>query len=146
MGPMICAAMYYSALRLAAAPTPMPLLPPTWRIEAPLLQPDALVPLNALQAVVRARRMLVDLGTLCPIIMLIHVYASWWTEHLYRKVKTVPEGERGSVPRKESKRLWRYAIFTVAVSLALASLRVAMPFTGCGIWQSTPIFTSLYTT
>lgn len=128
--------MHYSALRLAAAPTPTSLLPPTWRIEPPLLQVDAPEPLTALQAMVQARRMLVDLGTLCPVILLIHVYASWWTEHLYRKVKTVPDGERGSVPRKESKRLWRYAFFTVAVSLVLTGLRALMSLAGCGIWQS----------
>jgi dolichol kinase len=134
---MISAAMLYSALRLAASPTPISLLPPTWRIEAPLTQTHAIDPKTALQALVLARRSLVDLGTLCPTILLVHVCASWWTEHLYRKIKTVPEGERGSVPRKESKRAWRYASFTLVVTIAALGLRMLMSFLGCGIWQST---------
>lgn len=137
IGPMISAAMLYSALRLAAAPTPNALLPPTWRIEPPLVQAEAPDPLSALEALVLARRSLVDLGTLCPTILLIHVCASWWTEHLYRKLKSVPDGERGSVPRLESKRAWRYMQFSLVVSTGLAGLRALMPYAGCGIWQST---------
>jgi dolichol kinase len=124
LGPLITSALYYVALNVD---TPSKGTPPTplWHIEAPwrLSNDSSLTPL---QALVLSRRNAVDLGTLCSMTLLIHVYASHWFEWRHRKHHRVSEGERGSVPRSEVRKGWLYIIFTFLVCAFLVVLRFTL--------------------
>ena len=109
-------------------------MPPEWRIDSatfPLSEPK----LTQAEALVLSRRALVDLATICATILLVHVCASWWKEARVRK-DGLPETERASVPRSETRRLKLYIVFCLAVSLAVVTMQTGFHEMGWGIWQS----------
>ncbi|KAI0291918.1 hypothetical protein B0F90DRAFT_1812063 [Multifurca ochricompacta] len=134
LGPLITSALYYIALKSDTSffdGTPQP---PFWHIEAPWRLTNE-TPLTPLQALVLSRRNAVDLGTLCSTALLIHVYASHWFEWRHRKQHKVAEGERGSVPRSESRKGWLYVGFTYLVCTFLLGLRFALDSVGVSVWK-----------
>lgn len=136
LGPLIATGLLLSALRssagLSASTT---ILPKNWRIELPAELHNAQKPYTALEALVLSRYSLVDLGTFCSTILLLHVCSSWWLESRYNKRENVPEGERASVPRSEGRRSWYYILFTLCVSAGTLGLKVLLLRQGYGIWR-----------
>ncbi|KAF9648803.1 hypothetical protein BDM02DRAFT_3095826, partial [Thelephora ganbajun] len=132
IGPLIASAELYTTLKSVS--TGRPLLPPEWRVDStifPLSEPK----LTQAEALVVSRRALVDLATICSVILLIHVCASWWKEARVRK-DGLPETERASVPRSEMRRLRLYVVFGLVVSLAVVAMRAGFHEMGWGIWQN----------
>jgi hypothetical protein len=115
------------------------LLPAGWRVESPARLPNSPTILNAL---ISARYNAVNLATLCSTILLMHVCASAWFEARSRQGDSAPEGERGSVPRREVKRSLLYILFTICISLGMAVARLLFDNNGLGIWQRTQRGTS----
>jgi hypothetical protein len=89
----IAGALLYIAHRTASSadlqpppepPLPtLPLLPPDWLIDPPSTLGS--LHLTPQEALVRSRRQLVNLATLCPLLVLVHVWTSWYYE--WRKAK-----------------------------------------------------------
>jgi hypothetical protein len=133
-GPLITSALYYVALKFDTLPTDAS-KPPFWYIEAPwhLGNDTSLTPPQALAL---SRRSAVDLSTLCSLTLPVHVCASHWFEWRYRKQHKVSEGERGSVPRSEARKMWLYTVFTFLVCAFLLGLRFALDRAGLGIWKT----------
>jgi dolichol kinase len=129
---LLAGALLYASLRTATTVPEPPLLPPSWRIEPPL----ALAGVSAREALVRARRALLSVATLCPALVLVHVWASWVYE--WRKSRKAPgtaEGERASVPREEARRAKKYVLFSLGVTAGALVLKAAFVAAGCGIWM-----------
>jgi dolichol kinase len=131
LGPIISAAELYSSLKSVVSGKA---LPDTWLIEAPKVLSQSQNYLSANAALVLSRRNLVDLATLCSLLLLTHVCASWWAEASQKRTG-IPETERASVPRSEMQKAWLYASFSVMVSMTMFGIRMAMGEAGWGIWQ-----------
>ncbi|KIJ66657.1 hypothetical protein HYDPIDRAFT_86054 [Hydnomerulius pinastri MD-312] len=133
--PLIAMALLYSGLRQASSPNSA-LLPRGWLIEAPRVLENARAPLSALNALILSRRSLVDYATLCSFILLVQILASSWYEAKYRRRWSVPEGERGSVPRSEMRRTWTYWIYSYVLTLVVLFVRYLLARNHINIWQS----------
>lgn len=136
LGPLIASGLLVAALRLAAGlSTHTDLLPKGWRIEAPAELFGSQRHYSALEALVLSRYSLVNLGTFCSTILLVHVCASWWLEARACKSGNTPEGERASVPRSEGLRSWYFIVFAFGVSIGGLGVKVLLQLQGIGIWQ-----------
>lgn len=135
LGPLIATCVLISGLRTAAA-SPKSAVPDNWLIEAPLQSGNATTASDALLALVESRRVLVDLGTFCSIMLLANVCASWWAEKRCQKLGNKPEEERASVPRSEARRFLYYVLYTLGSSVVLTTLRLYLGHRGVRIWQS----------
>ncbi|KAG5634009.1 hypothetical protein H0H81_003898, partial [Sphagnurus paluster] len=145
LGPLIAVGLLVAALRTAASAPPLTTpLPTGWRIEPPMELPASRQALPAIQAVILARYNLVDLGTFCSAILLMHICASWWQEARYRKRGNTKEGERASVPRSEGLRSWYYILFTLCLSAITFGVKVALQSQGYGIWQHLNYFETIF--
>ena len=122
-------------MRKAASPD-SGLLPRGWLIEAPRVLTNARSPLSALQALILSRRGLIDYAVLCSIILVVQILASSWYEARYRQRWSVPEGERGSVPRKEVRRTWLYTAFSLVLAIVVLCLKILFAWYHTGIWHS----------
>jgi dolichol kinase len=94
--------------------------------------------ISALDALIRARCNAVNLGTLCAVVLLIHVWASARFEARYRRLHPSRGGdgdERGSVPRSEMRKWWLYVAFSAVVSGVLTAVRMVFARVDIGIWQ-----------
>jgi len=138
--PMIALALLYSALRHVHSTSSDPsLLPPHWLIEAPSVLHNPRSPASAIDALTQSRRGLVDYSTLCSFILLVQVCSSWAFETRYRGRPSIPEGERGSVPRSEMRRTWFYVLFTFGVTMLAVTVRYLLVLAEVPIWQSESI-------
>lgn len=138
LGPLIAAGLLISALRLTSVTeNPASPLPQGWLIEPPAELENSQKAYTALEALVLSRYSLVDLGTFCSTILLLHVCASWWQESRFHKRGDTVAGERASVPRSEGLRAWYYVLFTLSVSAGTLGLKALLQSQGWGIWQRT---------
>ncbi|KAI6122178.1 histidine kinase [Pisolithus croceorrhizus] len=135
MPPLIAVAFLLSAVRKVASPE-SGLLPPGWLIEAPRVLTTGRSSLSALEALILSRRTLVDYAVLCSFILVVQILASSWYEARYRRRRSVPEGERGSVPRSEMRRTWLYSAFALVFTLILLVIRFFLAQYHIAIWQS----------
>ncbi|KIJ14276.1 hypothetical protein PAXINDRAFT_135282 [Paxillus involutus ATCC 200175] len=137
--PLISIALLYSSLRQAASPNSN-LLPRDWLIETPRILEKARAPLSALDALILSRRSLVDYATLCSFILLVQIFSSSWYESRYRRRRSVPEGERGSVPRSEMRRTWTYWIYSYVITLVVLCVRYLLARNHINVWQNISYF------
>lgn len=93
-------------------------------------------PLSALEALILSRRGLIDYASLCSFILVVQILASSCYEARYRHRRSVAEGERGSVPRKEMLRTWLYTAFSLVLALVVLCLKFLFARYHVGIWQS----------
>ncbi|KAI6133531.1 Fph type histidine kinase [Pisolithus croceorrhizus] len=135
MPPLIAVAFLLSAVRKVASPE-AGLLPPGWLIEAPRVLTTGRSSLSALEALILSRRTLVDYAVLCSFILVVQILASSWYEARYRRRRSVPEGERGSVPRSEMRRTWLYSAFALVFTLILLVIRFFLAQYHIAIWQN----------
>lgn len=136
MPPLIAVAFLLSAVRKVASPE-SGLPPPGWLIEAPRVLTKGRSSLSALEALILARRTLVDYAVLCSFILVVQILASSWYEARYRRrLQSVPEGERGSVPRSEMRRTWLYSAFALVFTLILLVIRFFLAQYHIAIWQN----------
>jgi hypothetical protein len=136
--PMIALALLYSAVRHSTSSDPNP-LPSHWLIEAPSVLHNPRSPPSAIDALVQSRRGLVDYSTMCSFILLAQVCSSWAIETRYRGRPSVPEGERGSVPRSEMRRTWFYVLFTFGMTTLAITVRYLLALAEIPIWRSESI-------
>ncbi|KAJ6570202.1 hypothetical protein DFH09DRAFT_1277797 [Mycena vulgaris] len=166
LGPLIAAALLCTSLTGLHA-SDADGLPPGWAIDPPLRLPArntrALAPPAAL---LRGRYNLLSLATLTSAMLLLHVCASRWLEERTSRVRAtsasavvngspngnaaalsgngnaaaMSEGERRSVPRSEGWRSLYFVLFTLGVSGAFLVLRVALQYSGVGLWQHLSLF------
>jgi len=134
LGPLIGTACLVLSLRHISNSSDNPLLS-GWLVEAPKTLPLSKYHLSAIQAAVLSRYSLVDLGTFCASLLLLHVFASWWWEKRYDDREVKPEGERASVPRSEGLRGWYYILFTLLVSGFMIVLKTAANLHGINLWR-----------
>ncbi|KAG0708202.1 hypothetical protein DFH29DRAFT_893584 [Suillus ampliporus] len=135
--PMIAIALLYSALRQVHSPSSDPNLPPPhWLIEAPSVLHNPRSPASAIDALIQSRRGLVDYSTMCSFILLAQVCSSWIIETRYRGRPSVPEGERGSVPRSEMRRTWFYVLFTFGMTILAITVRYLLGLAEIPIWRN----------
>ncbi|KAG2058490.1 hypothetical protein BDR06DRAFT_980357 [Suillus hirtellus] len=135
--PMIALALLYSALRQVHSPSSDPNLPPPhWLIEAPSVLHNPRSPDSAIDALIQSRRGLVDYSTMCSFILLAQVCSSWIIETRYRGRPSVPEGERGSVPRSEMRRTWLYVLFTFVMTMLAMTVRYLFALVEIPIWRN----------
>jgi hypothetical protein len=142
LGPLVAAALLHSSLQQQSQSFSNPnftLLPPSWRIEPPAVLHNPQSPSTSVEALVLARRSLVDISTVCSTILLTQVSASWWYESRFR-ASNAPEGERASVPRREGKKFGLHLLFTFVSTIGVLCLRALAAEAGLGIWQSTHQF------
>lgn len=126
--------MLYLSMRSAADPATNR-LPPEWLIESPKVLAGSA--LDAAHALYVSRRNLVSLSTFCSTILIVHVCASRVTEARHRRKVQVPAGELNHVPRKESRRTYLYALFTISVTLWILCVKIMLTeFAMLGIWKS----------
>jgi dolichol kinase len=138
---MIALALLYSALRQVHSPLSDPNLPPPhWLIEAPSVLHNPRSPDSAIDALIQSRRGLVDYSTMCSFILLAQVCSSWIIETRYRGRPSVPEGERGSVPRSEMRRTWLYVLFTFGMTMLAITVRYLFALAEVPIWRSNQFF------
>ncbi|KAF9223470.1 hypothetical protein BS17DRAFT_767327 [Gyrodon lividus] len=123
----------------ATSPNSIP-LPHDWLIEAPRVLENARAPLSALDALILSRRSLVDYATLCSFILLVQIFSSSWYEARYRRRWTVPEGERGSVPRSEMRRTWTYWMYSYVLTLVVLCVRYLLARNHINVWQSSVFY------
>jgi dolichol kinase len=137
---MITLALLYSALRHAQSTSShQNPLPSDWLIEAPSVLHNPRSPASALDALIQSRRGLVDYSTMCSFILLAQVCSSWAFETRYRGRPSVPEGERGSVPRSEMRRTWFYVLFTFGATMLAVTVRYLFALAEIPIWRSESI-------
>ncbi|KAG6868315.1 hypothetical protein C0993_005040 [Termitomyces sp. T159_Od127] len=142
LGPLIAAGLLISALRLSGDSSLTSPLPQQWRIEAPAELHNIRDVPTAMDALVRARYNLVDLGTFCSTILLLHVCASWYQEYRCLKRGNTAEGERTSVPRSEGRRSLYYILFALGVTSIIFGLKVLLQWQNLGLWERS--FFTLY--
>lgn len=138
LGPLIATALLFSSLQQSHSlfnPNSSP-LPPSWRIELPAVLHNSHSPSTAIEALVLARRNLVDLSTICSTILLAQMSASWWFESRYVRGANAPADERASVPRREARKFGLYVLFTFCATLGALCLRALAENAKLGIWQS----------
>ncbi|KAI6025596.1 Fph type histidine kinase [Pisolithus orientalis] len=133
--PLIAVSLLLSAIRKAASPE-SGLLPRGWLIEAPRVLSKGQSSLSVLDALILSRRSLVDYAALCSFILVVQILASSWYEARYRRHRSVPEGERGSVPRSEMRRTWLYSAFGLVFVLILLAVRFFLTQHHIAIWQN----------
>lgn len=137
LGPLVSSACLYSSLRsLAQSRLAIP-LPSAWLVEAPLILEKGSVVYTAVEAIALSRRNLLDQSTLCSFVLLVHLTASRSFEARHRTKISTPEGERGSVPRSESRRAYLYIAFTLLVTAVTTGVGYVLNSQGIGIWQRT---------
>lgn len=139
LGPLIASGLLITALRQQGHISANPdykLLPAAWRIEAPIILNDHVLPISVIEALVLSRRNLVNIATVCSTILLAQVVASWWYESRYVLARNAPEGERASVPRREGRKLALYVLFMLGSTFAALCVRALAVDAGAGIWQS----------
>ncbi|CAL1716843.1 unnamed protein product [Somion occarium] len=140
-GPFIACALLYLTIKASKSlPPPQIPLPSNWLIEPPTVLQNAIGPHTALEALLLSRRNLVNQATFCSTILIVHACASWVTEARHRRKTTIPDGELRHVPRKESRRTYLYALFSVSVTLWILCVRISLAELNLGIWQNMNYF------
>ncbi|KAF8150767.1 hypothetical protein B0H34DRAFT_801693 [Crassisporium funariophilum] len=140
LGPLIASALLIASLSRYSNGGQPNELPAGWLIEAPVTLKNSQSRLPAAHAVLVSRYGLVDLSTFCSTILLFHVCASWWMEKGCVKEGNKPEGERASVPRSEGQRSSYYILFTLATSIAIVGLKIALNIYEFNLWNYLNIF------
>ncbi|KAF8920229.1 hypothetical protein CPB85DRAFT_1429038 [Mucidula mucida] len=137
--PLIACALLYSSLQQFSTPSPT-LFPANWRIEAPAHLANRNGSYTPLEALILSRYNLINVSTLCGSILLFHICTSRWLEDRYLKKRVLPEGERGSVPRREGLRSWYYVLFAVVVSLSSLTAKFVLQRIESGLWLHLSLF------
>ncbi|KAH7911347.1 Fph type histidine kinase [Hygrophoropsis aurantiaca] len=139
-GPLIAAALLYSSLKqiqLSRSSTTFDPLPSAWRIELPRVLPESL---SATESLALSRKSLVDYSTFCSFILLVQVCASWWFEYRCQGRRHISEGERGSVPRSETRRSWYYVLFTFIITGVILGVQAVLSHIDISIWRNISYF------
>lgn len=113
-------------------------MPSWWLIEPPAVLGKSPGELTAIQALVFSRRTMIQQSTFCSFILLAHLTASRLIEARHRAIVSTPEGERGSVPRKEGRRTWLYFQFTIFVTLSTLAIRSLFEVAEIRVWKGAP--------
>jgi hypothetical protein len=110
-------------------------LPSSWYIEHPATLEKSVLRLTSLEALLRSRRVLVQLATFCSFLLLTHLVSSRLYEARCRAKRSTPEGERASVPRSKWQRAKMYTLFSFVVSASAVALRYALYSGNLGVWN-----------
>ncbi|KIY64571.1 hypothetical protein CYLTODRAFT_90406 [Cylindrobasidium torrendii FP15055 ss-10] len=128
-GPLIAVAVLHGATRQLMSSDGM--FTTEWRVE----KPTTVGIYSALDALTLSRYNVVSVATLCSSILLFHIATSRWLEDRFVKRRNLPEGERGSVPRREDLRGSFYILFSVGTSLLSLTAKFVLRRWDIGIWQ-----------
>ena len=120
MGPYAAVSMLYGSLT-----TPnLPLRPPSWLVEAPATLTQSALKMSAREALVCARRNLVQLTTLCSFVLLVHLCTS----------KQV-DLSRIKAPKKRGRRSWLFVGYSLLISAAAVTFHIASDILSWNIWK-----------
>ena len=126
--------LYVSIKSLRSSGADASPIPYWWRIEQPLSLAKYGPKKTIIESLVLSRRNLLQQATFCSFLLLLHLTASRQLESRHRANTRTPDGERGSVPRREGRRSWYYILFVIITSLASVVLRWAFEQLGVPVW------------
>jgi hypothetical protein len=124
MGPYAAVSMLYGSLT-----TPnLPLRPPSWLVEAPATLPQSALKMPVREALLSARRNLVQLTTLCSFVLLVHLFTS--------KQVDLSRIKAGSwLPKKRGRRSWFFVGYSLLISAAAVTFHIASDMLSLNIWK-----------
>jgi dolichol kinase len=124
MGPYAAVSMLYGSLT-----TPdQPLRPPSWLVEAPTTLPQPTPKMPAREALLCARRNLVQLTTLCSFVLLAHLCTS---KQVHIKAGSWP-------PKKRGRRSWFFVGYSLLISAAAVTSHIVFDRLSLSIWKGMP--------
>lgn len=129
MGPYAAVSMLYGSLT-----TPnLPLRPTSWLVEAPATLPRSTPNLPAREALLCARRNLVQLTTLCSFVLLVQLCTS--------KQVNLSRIKAGFwCPKTRGRRSWLFVGYSLLISAAAVTFHIASDILSLNIWQGKSFF------
>lgn len=139
MGPYAAVSMLYGSLT-----TPnQSLRPTTWLVEAPATLPHSTTTMPAREALLCARRNLVQLTTLCSFVLLVQLCTSKQVD--LSRIRT-----SFWFPKTRGRRSWLFVGYSLLISTAAVTFKIASDMLSLNIWQGmssygeeVPMLTSL---
>ena len=129
MGPYAAVSMLYGSLT-----TPnLPLRPPSWLVEAPATLPHSTQKMPAREALLHARRNLVQLTTLCSFVLLVQLCTS-------KQVNLSRINAGFWFPKQRGRRSWLFVGYSLLISAAAATFRIVSDMLSLNIWRGMPSF------
>src|SRR5258706_1648836 len=124
MGPYAAVSMLYGSLT-----TPnLPLRPTSWLVEAPASLPNSTSRMPAREALLCARRNLVQLTTLCSFVLLVQLCTS--------KQVNLSRIKAGFwFPKSRGRRSWLFVGYSLLISAAAVTFHIASDVLSLNIWQ-----------
>lgn len=124
MGPYAAVSMLYGSLT-----TPdLPLQPPSWLIEAPATLPQSTPKMPPREALLCARRNLVQLTTLCSFVLLVQLCTS----------KRVNLSRINA--KKRGRRSWLFVGYSLLISTTAVTFHIVSNMLSLNIWKGMPSF------
>ena len=129
MGPYAAVSMLYGSLT-----TPnLSLRPTSWLVEAPATLPNSTSKMPAREALLCARRNLVQLTTLCSFVLLVHLCTS--------KQVNLSRIKAGFwFPKSRGRRSWLFVGYSLLISAAAVTFHIAADMLSLNIWQGMSSF------
>ena len=129
MGPYAAVSMLYGSLT-----TPnLPLRPPSWLVEAPATLPYSALKMPAREALLCARRNLVQLTTLCSFVLLVHLCTS-------KQVNLSRINAGFWFPKRRGRRSWLFVGYSLLISAAAVAFYIVSNMLSLNIWKGMPSF------
>lgn len=124
MGPYAAVSMLYGSLTTPS----LPLQPPSWLIDAPAILPQSTSKLPPREALLCARRSLVQLTTLCSFVLLVQLCTS----------KQVNLSRINA--KKRGRRSWRFVGYSLLISATAVTFHIVSDMLSLNIWKGMPSF------
>jgi len=124
MGPYAAVSMLYGSLTT----TDQSLRPDAWLVEAPATLPHSTSKLPAREALLCARRNLVQLTTLCSFVLLVQLCTSKQVD--LSRIKT-----GFWFPKLRGRRSWLFVGYSLLISTAAVTFHIASDMLSLNIWQ-----------
>lgn len=129
MGPYAAVSMLYGSLT-----TPnLPLRPPSWLVEAPATLPHSALKMPAREALLCARRNLVQLTTLCSFVLLVQLCTS---KHV--DLSRIKAGFW--CPKTRGRRSWLFVGYSLLISAAVVTFHIVSDMLSLNVWKGMPSY------
>jgi len=129
MGPYAAVSMLYGSLTTPSLPLP----PTSWLVEAPATLPHSTPKMTAREALLCARRNLVQLTTLCSFVLLVQLCTSKQVD-----LSRIKAGFW--FPKKRGRRSWLFVGYSLLISAAAVTFHIVSDMLSLNIWQGMPSY------
>jgi hypothetical protein len=139
LAPLVSSTMLYHSMRQlsnqdsASSTSP---LPPTWLIDPPAILLGSVIKHTPLEALVFSRRNLVQMMSMCSLILMTHLWESSRAQEAAAKSAGVRAEDKTWIPKNELQRTIQYSKLVLRITCYLLVIRLVAHFSFDNLWGS----------